>query len=134
MSASLLIIGRHIYPFLAMNAPTHGEILIVDGWMPDSALSRAITLLNDHDYQLIVMGVGPLDKGAYLSEYSNFAELAAATLRQLGVRQSQVVSVPAPSARTDRTFASALAVRAWLSQSNMAINSLDVLSLGPHSR
>jgi hypothetical protein len=134
MSGSLLFVGRQIYPFLAMSAPIHGEILVVEGWMPDSALKQAITLFNAHDYQLIVVTGGPLARGSYLSEYSTYAELAEATLRRLGVKQSQMVSVPAPPARTDRTFASALAVKAWLSQSDLAIHSMDVFSLGPHAR
>lgn len=131
---ALVAITRHVYPFLAISRPAHGEILVVEGWMPDSILEQAITLFNKDNYQLIVTTGGPLLKGSYLSEYSTYAELAAATLRQLGVRQSLIVSIPAPPVRTDRTFASALAVNEWLSQSNLPINSLDVFSLGAHAR
>jgi hypothetical protein len=134
MGVSLFFLGRHIYPFLATSSPTRGEILVVEGWMPDYAVSQAIPLLNEHDYQLIVTTGIPLQKGSYLSEFSTQAEVAAATLRELGIEQGKVVSVPAPAVRTDRTFASALAVKSWLSQSNMAINSFDVVSLGPHAR
>ena len=134
IGALLVLIGRHIYPFLATSSPTHGEILVVEGWMPDYALRQATTLLNDYNYQLIVTTGVPLEKGSYLSEYSTQAELAAAILRELGVKQDQVISVPAPRVRTDRTFASAQALKSWLSESNMAINALDVVSLGPHAR
>ncbi|MBT8127403.1 MAG: YdcF family protein [Gammaproteobacteria bacterium] len=134
MGASFVFLGRHIYPFLATNSPTHGEILVIEGWLPDYALSQAITLLNDHNYQLIVTTGGPLLRGSYLSEYSTYAELTAAALRQLGVKPGQLVSVPAAPVRTDRTFASALAFKSWLSQSSLTINALDVVSVGPHAR
>jgi len=134
IGALFLLIGRQIYPFLATNSPTFGEILIVEGWLPDYAVRQAITLLNQHDYQLIVTTGFPLRKGSFLSEFSTQAEVTAATLRELGVKRVEIVSIPAPPARTDRTFASALAVKSWLSQSNMAISSLDVVSLGPHAR
>ena len=134
IGALLVLIGRHIYPFLATSSPIPGEILVVEGWMPDYALREAIPLLNDHNYQLIVTTGVPLQKGSHLSEYSTQAELAAAILRELGVKQGQVVSVPAPLVRTDRTYASAQALKSWISESNMAIDSLDVVSLGPHAR
>ena len=134
IGALLALIGRQIYPFLATSSPIHGEILVVEGWMPDHALRQAIPLLNDHNYQLLVTTGVPLQKGAHLSEFSTHAELAAAILRELGVKPGQVVAVPAPLVRTDRTFASAQGLKSWISESNMAIDSLDVISLGPHAR
>jgi len=132
--AALFITARYVHPFLAMSRPTYGEILVVEGWMPDSVLEQAVSFFNKHDYQLIISSGGPLIRGSYLSEYSTYAELTAASLRQLGVNQSVIVPVPAPPVRTDRTFASALAVSDWLSKSNTPITSLDVLSMGAHAR
>jgi hypothetical protein len=132
--AALFIIARYIHPFLAVSRPTYGEILVVEGWMPDSTLEQAVTFFNKHDYQLIVPSGGPLIRGSHLSKHSTYAERAAATLSRLGVKQSVIVPVTAPHVRTDRTFASALAVGDWLSQSDMSINSLDVFSLGAHAR
>jgi hypothetical protein len=131
---SLFVIARQIHPFLATSSPTHGEILVVEGWVPYSVLEQAISLFNDYGYQLIVTTGGPREEGFCFPEYSTYAELYAATLRRLGVNQSQIVSVPAPSVRTDRTFASALAVKDWLLQSGLPIDSLDVFSLGVHAR
>lgn len=132
--ASLFVIARQIHPFLATTSPTHGEILVVEGWVPYSTLEQAISLFNDYDYQLIVTTGGPRDEGYCFPEYSTYADLYAATLRQLGVTPGQIVSVPARPVRTDRTYASALAVRDWLMQSSRPIESLDVFSLGVHAR
>ena len=72
---ALVVIARHIHPFLAISRPTHGEILVVEGWVPDSILEQAISLFNKYNYQLIVTTGGPLVRGSYLSEYSTYAEL-----------------------------------------------------------
>ena len=132
--AVLLIIARYVHLFLATSRPNYGEILIVEGWMPDSALKQAVLFFNKNNYQLILTTGGPLTKGSYLSKYSTYAGVAAATLGQLGVEQRLIVPVPAPLVRRDRTFASALAVNNWLSQSNIPIHSVDVISMGTHAR
>jgi hypothetical protein len=132
--AALLFIARHVHPFLTTSHPNYGEILIVEGWLPDSVLKQAALFFNKYDYQLIVTTGGPLIKGSYLSKYSTYAGVAAATLEKLGVKQRLIVPVPAPLVRRDRTFASALAVKNWLSQSNISIHSVDVFSMGPHAR
>ena len=33
---SLMLIGRQIHPFLAASFPIHGDILVVEGWVPCS--------------------------------------------------------------------------------------------------
>jgi hypothetical protein len=55
-------------------------------------------------------------------------------LRKLGAKQNVIAPAPAPLVRKDRTFASALAVKDWLSQKRIPITALDVLSLGAHAR
>lgn len=102
--------------------------------MPDSALTQAITIFNEHNYRLVVTTGGPLIKGFYLSEYATYANLTAETLKKLGVRPESVVSVPAPHVRRDRTFASAVAVANWLRHQDTSIDTVDVFSLGPHAR
>ena len=36
----LMLMARHIHPLLAVSFPTHGEILLVEGWMPYSTLEQ----------------------------------------------------------------------------------------------
>jgi hypothetical protein len=132
--AALVTIARYIHPFLAANRPVYGQILVVEGWVPDTVLEQAIPFFYEHNYQLIITTGGPLAKGSHLSKYSTYAELTAATLIQLGVKQNLVVPAPSPPVRTDRTYASALAVKECLSRSTRPINSVDVLSLGTHAR
>jgi len=132
--AALLIAARNAYPFLAPSRPAYGEVLIVEGWMPDAELEQAIRVFDTHDYELLVTTGGPLLIGSFLSEYSTYAQLTAASLRRLGVEQNVIVPVPAPPVQRDRTYASALAVKDWLSKTNSPVTSVDVFSLGAHAR
>ena len=132
--AVLVVIARHLHPFLAMNRPVQGDILVVEGWIPASELEQAVAFFNKQNYRLIVTTGEPRETEFCLPEYKTFAELTAAILRKLGVRENLIVSVPTPPVRADRTYASALALDNWLSQSGLKINSLDVYSLGTHAR
>lgn len=131
---ALVLLAVSIHPFLAMTRPVHGDILVVEGWMPDSALEKAIALLHEQDYDLIVTTGGPLDKGSRFVEFSTSAELTAATLRELGIDRHLIVAVAAPPSTRDRTYASALALKEWLRRSHPLVKSLDVYSLDAHAR
>jgi hypothetical protein len=134
LGVALVILADSIHPFLAVTRPVHGDILVVEGWMPDNRLEAALALFNERRYRLLVTTGGPLGKGHYLSAYGTDAELAAATLHKLGLARDRIVAVAAPPASRDRTFESALALREWLSQSGLVVRSLDVYSKGAHAR
>lgn len=132
--AAFALVIHSVYPFLAITRPVSRGILVVEGWLSDAALESAVRTFTAHDYRLLVTTGGPMSKGGHLSQYHTYAELAAATVRKLGISQNLVVAVPAPPVRTDRTFESALAFRNWLSRSDLELASLDVYSSGAHAR
>jgi uncharacterized SAM-binding protein YcdF (DUF218 family) len=123
-----------IHPFLTVNRPIHAEILVVEGWLPDYALEKAIREFKTNNYHLIVTTGVPLLKGYHLSEFKTYAEVASATLKQLGLDEKLIVTVPAASVKMDRTYASALAIKNWLSNSNLPFRSLNIYTQGPHAR
>jgi len=132
---SLLAVALlQINPFLSPTRPVKADALIVEGWLPDYVLKNAVEEFNHGKYRLLVTTGGPLSKGSFLSEYKTYAELSAATIMRLGLKADQVMAVPAPRTTRDRTYASALAVRQWLSASNSDLHAVNVLSLGPHAR
>jgi hypothetical protein len=133
--AALIVFSvRGAYSFLAVNDPVHNGVLVVEGWLPDYALQEAITQFRrDHYHKIFVTG-GPLEDGAPLSEYRNFAELGAVTLVRFGAETNAVQAVPAPKVRVDRTYASAVALKDWLSQHGITEMNFNVISLGAHSR
>jgi hypothetical protein len=134
LSAAVGLLAVSIHPFLAVNRPVHGNILVVEGWLSDQRLEGAVALFNEQGYRLLVTTGGPLSKGHHLSAYGTEAELTAATLHKLGLARDRIVAVPAAPTRRDRTFESALALKDWLSRSESAVKSLDVYSKGAHAR
>ncbi len=134
IAALVILTVIYVHPFLAMNRPVHGDLLVVEGWVPDYVLEQAIVEFNANNYQLLITTGGPLEKGVYLSEYKTYAELAAATLIKLGLSENLVVSVPAKQVNRDRTYASAVALKKWLLKSHLSIKSLDICSVGTHAR
>lgn len=125
---------RGAYPFLALNDPAPGGILVVEGWVPDYALAAAGAEFRRHPYaKLLVTGI-PLEHGAPLSEYKNYAHLGAATLIQLGLSTNDIQAVPAPLTRRDRTYATALSLKAWLREQPVPPTKVNLVTTGPHAR
>ncbi len=123
-----------IHPFLAPNRPVESELLVVEGWVPDYVFEYAKSEFEANNYKLLIVTGEPTEKGSYLIEFNNFAEIGAQSLVKLGVNPEQVVAVPAPFVIRDRTYETAVALRKWLDESDLAVKSLNLISLGTHSR
>jgi len=134
IAALLLFCVTHIHPFLALSAPIKADILVVEGWIQDHAIEKAIAEFEQGNYQKLITTGVPLSKGYHLSEYNNFAELTAATLITLGFDQDKLVVVAAPKVKKDRTAASAVALRQWISASNLSIKSINLYTEDAHAR
>lgn len=129
----MLFTVNNIQPFLAVNAPIKADILVVEGWLPDYAIKKAVTEFKTDSYRQIVTTGIPLDRGYYLTKYKSFAELAAATLMALGLEKQQIVAIPAPDLFQNRTYASAVALRDWLSLSNSKVKSINLFTFDVHA-
>lgn len=125
---------KNVPSFLAVNQPINAEVLVIEGWLPDYAIKEALTRFRRGSYRQIVTTGMPIERGCYLSEYKNYAELAAATLKTLGLESDKIVPVPTPEVRKDRTYASAIAFKQWLAKTNIPIKSIDLLTLDLHAR
>ncbi|MCH8156326.1 MAG: YdcF family protein [Nitrospinae bacterium] len=122
------------YSFLAPTRSIQGEILVVEGWLPDYALEKVRDRFQSGNYKLLVTSGGELPIGSHLSRYKTWAQLAAATLQVLGVQAEKILTVPAPSVQKDRTYAAVLEVKKQLAQKGLSPASIDIVSFGPHSR
>lgn len=130
-----LIFGiTQLYPFLAVSQPITADTLVVEGWIHDRNLQAAATEYESHPYQSLLTTGVPLTQGGYLSQYKNYAELAAATFRQLQIPADQIIAVPAPAVAKDRTYTAAIALRAWLDHNPASIRAVNVLTVGAHAR
>ena len=132
--ALIILFILTIYPFLALTRPVQGEVLVVEGWLPDYALGKARNRFQDGNYQLLVTSGGELWVGSHLSRYKTWARLAAATLTAQGVSAGKIIAASAPRTKKDRTYVSAREVKKQLTEKGLLPASIDVVSLGPHSR
>ncbi|MDQ1334659.1 MAG: hypothetical protein QG552_1609 [Thermodesulfobacteriota bacterium] len=123
-----------VHPFLAVNEPVGGEILVMEGWMPDELVEKVIEIFKSEHYQRLVTTGGPLTYGSYLVGYKNCAEVAAASLKKLGLDERLIFVMPAPDVPTDNTYAAGVSLRDWLTKSGTAVRSLDICTMGPHAR
>ncbi|MBX3705484.1 MAG: YdcF family protein [Pseudomonadales bacterium] len=126
--------GRNAHEFLAISRPVATSVLVVEGWLPDYAVAYTIEEFKRGGYQLLITSGGPIERGAFLSEYGSHAALTAATLVRMGMDPARVAAAPADAALRNRTWASAVAVRDWLAANGMGHESVNVVSLGAHAR
>lgn len=119
--------------FLAPTKPLAAPVLVVEGWISDYALERAIKLNETNHYALVITSGQNIEKGMDISQYGTYAELGAARMVNLGFKGTNLVKVPALPSTKDRTYHSALAVRSYL-LTNTTYRTIDILSDSVHSR
>ena len=126
--------GRNLAIFLSPNDPVLSDILVVEGWMPDYALSETVEAINGGKYRKVLTTGLPLAKGSMFAEYTDGAEFAAARLRYLGADIRLITAVAAPAVYRDRTWHMASAVRDWLNENEDSPKAINVVSIGTHAR
>ena len=133
--AAVALIGvLGIGPFLAVTDSVPGGVLVVEGWGSDYTFEATIAEFKRHHYdRLFVTGI-PLQQGAPLSEYKNYAHIGAATLVKLGMSTNDVQAVPTGRTRRDRTYAMALSLKNWMREHDMAPTKVNLITGGPHAR
>ncbi len=69
-----------------------------------------------------------------MSEYTNYAHLGAATLVKLGLSTNDVQAVPTAWTHRDRTYATAVSLKHWWREHDMAPTKVNLITGGPHAR
>jgi hypothetical protein len=123
-----------IYSFLAVNLPINADVLVLEGWIQDPDIEKAIAEFERGGYQKLMTIGPPLSEGHYLCQYKSFAELAAATLLALGFDSDKIVTVQTPNVLINRTNTSAVALREWIANSELKIESINLYTFDVHSR
>jgi uncharacterized SAM-binding protein YcdF (DUF218 family) len=133
--AALALLGVHeIHPFLAVNKPLPGGLLVVEGWAPDYALAAAKEEFERNRYAKLFVTGGPLEWGAPLSKYKTYAERGTAVLLKLGMNTNDVQAVPAGPVGQDRTYTAAASLAKWLQDRGISASKIHLISEGPHAR
>jgi DUF218 domain len=134
LAVLVLVAARGAYPFLAVTIRVPTRVLVVEGWAPDYALQAAIDEFQQGHYETMLVTGGPLEHGAPLSEYANFAELGRATLLKLGMPTNALQAVPAPLVMRDRTYTSGLSLEQWFKEQHSVPAGINLMTEGAHAR
>jgi hypothetical protein len=130
----VVVVGRILPYFLSPNKPVNGQILVLDGQIPDYAIERAIEIFNKGNYELIVTTGSQISEGYHVSTYKTMADLSRGTFLALGFDSTKVIALPTKFVERNRTFNSANTLNEWLIANMPNIKSIDVLAIGCHAR
>ena len=127
-------IFTRLYPFFTLHQPLRGNMLVVEGWLPDYMMPAAVDTFRQGGYEVLVTTGGPLEYGRYLTGYTTYAEASAHTFIQLGIDSLRVHAVPAPDVTRGRTRISAEVLRDWLNTHFPGTETVDIYTYGVHAR
>jgi hypothetical protein len=139
--AIILILGatgygaiHELHPFLAPIDPLPDGALVIEGWVDDAGVRKAVQWAEQRHYSPVFVTGGPITKGASFSEFGNLAEWTASSIRQRSEGRIEPQAVPFEQTSRDRTYTSAIALKAWMQQHGGIPPRFTVFSEGPHSR
>ena len=125
---------------LSLNEPARGpdgtgaRTLVVEGWLDPPELQQAVTAFRRGHYERVLTTGGPIEEWHDVGNWKNFALRGAGLLRAQGLADVPIIALPAPETKQDRTYVSALMVRAWEQQSGVKLGAIDLFSSGVHTR
>ena len=125
---------RFTHPFLAVTDHTRGPVLVVDGWVPTYTLKAVASDYTNGHYQQVLVVRGVYGWEEKYESGSHYTDYMARLLVRYGVPESLVDTVFCPVTEKDRTYHSALAIRRWLAEHSLSVDSLDLATVGPHAR
>lgn len=130
----LAVYIMNVHKFLIRNNPIDAEILVVEGWIPDYALDKAINEFRNNKYKYLIT------TGVYVSDFNSIesntteAQAARRALLQKGIGRDSIFAVSAKYTFADRSYISAKALRLWMLNKNVKYKSFNLFTYGPHSR
>ena len=129
---------RGIHPFLALDQPVAADILVVEGWVPNYALKRGLDLSVEQKSRYLLLTGGTVRGEVDPEPGETYARMGMQRLERIGGDLAHVRMVPSPELLPepvrDRTYASAIAVKAWLKEQGVSVQSINVLTMGAHAR
>jgi uncharacterized SAM-binding protein YcdF (DUF218 family) len=130
-----VLVFRSVYPFLAITHRVDADVLVVEGWVHQYAIRAAVDEFRSGSYERVFTTGGPVQgTGGYTNDYNTSASVAADLLRKNGLANGSVQMVPSRVMDRDRTYSSAVALRNWFRDRNMAVSGIDVVTEDLHAR
>lgn len=125
-----------VYDFFAINAPVSSRLLVVEGWIDAYAIKAAADEFQLKGYERVFTTGGPVHGtgGTYTNDFNTAASIGAGRLKAAGLPADRVQMVPSRVAARDRTYSSAVALRAWLRENNVRPTGINVVTEDVHAR
>ncbi len=124
----------NIYPFLAPTKQPHKGLLVVEGWIHDKALEKAVAIYREGDYSRIICVGGPFELGSHFQQFDSYPEMTAARLTALGIDSAEIIIATSKRVKQDRTYMSAIAMREKLQVLHLDEPSIHLVTIGTHGR
>jgi hypothetical protein len=124
-----------VYPFLAVTDRTNTNVLVVEGWIHEYAIRAAVEEFRSGSYQRVFTTGGPVEgSNGYVNDYQTSASVGGELLKKYGLADESLQMVPSRVMDRNRTYGSAIALRNWFRQQNLAVPSVNVLTENVHAR
>jgi uncharacterized SAM-binding protein YcdF (DUF218 family) len=125
----------NVYPFLAPTQRVDTDMLVVEGWVHPYAIRASAGELQNHSYHRVFTTGGPVvGNGGYINDYQTAASVGADLLKRAGIPAELIQMVPSHVMGRDRTYSSAIALRDWLREHDMQVQSLNIVTEAAHAR
>ena len=125
---------RNQCTFLSPNDRVGGDLLVMEGWVPDHVVRAAIDEFHRGGYRQLLVTGGGIERGERLSEWKTYAQLGQASLIRMGFPPEKTLAVVGSQVDRDRTFNCALQLREWFLKQGTFPPVVQVISTGPHCR
>jgi len=133
--ATLCLFLFRIYPFLAVTHRVNTNVLVVEGWIHEYAIRAAVKEFRSNHYEHVFTTGGPVvGSGGYINDFYTSASVGADLLKKCGLPDERLQMVPSRVMDRDRTYGSAVALRNWFRDHNMAVSGIDVVTEDLHAR
>ena len=119
---------------MARNDPVDSDILVVEGWLNDSALIQSIHEFKNNNYKFLVITGGYQNNYNGVTETASVVEAAATKLLDRGLEEKYLIKVPALLVQKHRTYNSALAFRNWIREYDADVETINVFTYGVHAK
>ncbi len=123
-----------VHDYLAQDSPVASHTMVVEGWLPDHAVTEAVDMFNSQGYQHMVVVGGGFLKGGHLSQYKSLADQLTATFKKLGLPDHKITTIVDPVQKKDRTFSSAVLLKNWLVTTMPEEGAINLVTVGAHAR
>ncbi|OVE73415.1 hypothetical protein BVX93_01720 [bacterium B13(2017)] len=125
-----LIVFFNIHDFLSVNKPIKADVMIVDRCFPVDKLKIINEDFIKCNYQIIITTGKPVKN----KHYKTHAEHVRNELIKLGLDEEHIKDIPTALVEKDRTYTSAVKIKDWMDNSNIASKTINIYSYGVHSR